>query len=113
MAKAGKSFFQYVKGDYRPTMQAIWDDDNKTVTTYLPRIHDEQPSPNSPAEHPTHEAAPVFPLVPDPIGHWLHANAFVEFEEKPSGHAWQVVAFLLLWYFPGTHGRHKVVPLRC
>ena len=39
-AKAGKYFFQYVKGDYRPAMQAIWDDDNKTVTTYLPRIHE-------------------------------------------------------------------------
>ena len=40
MAEAGKSFFRYVKGDYKDSMQAIWDDRAGSMTTYLPRIHE-------------------------------------------------------------------------
>ena len=40
MADAGRAFYRYVKGDYKAPMQAIWDPENGTSTTYLPRIHE-------------------------------------------------------------------------
>ena len=40
MTEGRKSFVRYVKGDYKESMQAIWDDRTCEVTIYLPRIHE-------------------------------------------------------------------------
>lgn len=40
MSEGGKSFFRYIKGDFKESMQAIHDNRTGKTTTYLPRIHE-------------------------------------------------------------------------
>ena len=97
---------------YEPFGQSLHREVSVSVgPLYLPGAQFSQPSPYVPAGHPTHEAAPLNPLVLDPVGHLLQASFSVVFEKNPTSQALHPVAFLKFWNVPGTHGKHKVVAL--